>query len=268
MEAISPTWMASPTAPPSRIPQVRVGPHRGRAHLNLAAEDSQAIYTLNFTKPFTTFENASDVLQRLDKTPGAANNVAPDYLDGMMFANDDELYLYGGLLRDTDSFQFPPAADVLGYEQYQYGPQRDSWKPGVYQGQLPDGVTRYVTAGAGVNIPSENLGFYMGGLRRPDWGEIRTDGRSQYNATTTADTLISVDMSTMRNEKWTNASLPSTVRGRANAELAWIPTADQGLLVAIGGVINPEWAFSSYPDSLRSQSVSICQPPQGPARCV
>lgn len=229
--------------------------------LKLGVEDGQSMYAINFTQPFNTSQNASQVLRRVNKTAGAANNLAPNYIDGTIFSNDYELYFYGGLLRDTASLPLPQSSSVLGYERFQYGPERESWKEGFIQGTLPDGMSRYITAGAGVNVPSENLGFYFGGLRRPDWGDIRIDGNSRYNATATANTLISVDMSTMREEKWTNTTLPPFVPGRANAELVWIPTADQGLLIAIGGVINPAWAFDEPSEDLLRQSVSCVSIP-------
>ncbi|KZF25427.1 hypothetical protein L228DRAFT_280669 [Xylona heveae TC161] len=219
--------------------------------------DSSQFYTLNFSRPFKTSDNASDTFEMINKTAGASNNLAPEFLDGMMFANDGELYLYGGLLRDTDSMNPPSESYVLGYERYQWGPEREAWSIGFYEGTLPPNVTRYVTAGAGVNIPSENLGFYFSGMRRPDWGEIRTLGRREYNATVAANSLISVDMSTMRAEKWSNDTLPSQVSGRANAELAWIPVSDRGVLLAIGGVVNPEWAFIAESDAQKIQNQYI-----------
>ncbi|KAI9704824.1 MAG: hypothetical protein M1836_006604 [Candelina mexicana] len=200
-------------------------------------------------------ENASQILQSIPKTQGAANNIAPNYYDGMMFANDAEFYLYGGLLRDTDSLQPPRSDDVMGYERFQdFGSVRPSWQVGFYEGVLPPGMTRYITAGAGVNVPSENLGFYFSGMRRNDSGEIRAHGRPTYNATTTSNTLVSIDMSTMRAEKWYNTTLPTSVAGRANAELVWVPVAGRGLLVAIGGVINPEWAFAGRANAQKLQS--------------
>jgi hypothetical protein len=216
---------------------------------------------INFTQPFNTSQNASSILRRLDKTAGAANNIAPEFLDGAIFSNNYELYLYGGLLRDSNGLQPPPGNEVLGYERFQYGPPREAWQPGFIRGQLPENVTRYITAGASVSVPSENRGFYFGGMRRADWGEIRTAGRDRYNVTTAANTLISVDMTTMRQEEWANSSLPSTVPGRAGAELVWVPTAQQGALVAIGGVVNPEWAYTIPPPSLLKASVSSIPPP-------
>lgn len=145
---------------------------------------------------------------------------------------------------------------MLGYEAFQYGPYRQSWSPGFYQGVLPDGVTRYITNGAGVSAPSENLGFYFSGMRSPDWGPIYYEDSS---ANVSANTMIQVDMSVMRSEKWTNITLPDNIPPRANAELVWIPVSDQGVLVAIGGVTAPEeiWAGglnSSQTSQSREQS--------------
>lgn len=103
-------------------------------------------------------------------------------------------------------------------------------------------MTRYVTNGAGVSAPSENLGFYFSGMRGKDWGPIYVDDES---ANVTSDRMIKVDMSTMRENKWSNLSLPAYVPARANAELVWIPVAEAGVLVAIGGVINPATIFAS-----------------------
>ncbi|EXJ65184.1 hypothetical protein A1O7_01524 [Cladophialophora yegresii CBS 114405] len=196
------------------------------------------MFVLNFSTPFDTAKtNVSGLLNRMAKAGGAGNNIAPNYVDGTMFTNDGELYLYGGLPRLTDSASPQSEESILGYEAYQYGPNRASWSPGFYQGTLPDGVTRYITNGAGVSAPSENLGFYFSGMRSPTWGPIYYEDSS---ANVTANTLIEVDMSEMRNEKWTNNTLPDNIPPRANAELAWIPVGEQGVLVAIGGVTAPE----------------------------
>ncbi|ETI29149.1 hypothetical protein G647_01602 [Cladophialophora carrionii CBS 160.54] len=196
------------------------------------------MFVLNFSTPFDTAKtNVSGLLNRMAKAGGAGNNIAPNYVDGTMFTNDGELYLYGGLPRLTDSASPQSEESILGYEAYQYGPNRASWSPGFYQGTLPDGVTRYITNGAGVSAPSENLGFYFSGMRSPSWGPIYYEDSS---ANVTANTLIEVDMSEMRSEKWTNNTLPDNIPPRANAELAWIPVGEQGVLVAIGGVTAPE----------------------------
>jgi hypothetical protein len=164
--------------------------------------------------------------------------------------------IHSGLPRLTDSSSPQSGDSILGYEAYQYGPDRPSWRPGFYQGSLPDGVTRYITNGAGVSAPSESLGFYFSGMRSPSWGPIYYEDSS---ANMTANTLIEVDMSVMRGEVWTNTTLPDNIQPRANAELLWIPVGEQGILVAIGGVTAPEeiWPMglnSSQSSESESQS--------------
>ena len=196
------------------------------------------MWRLNLSTPFdTATTNLSALLESMPKAGGAGNNIAPNYIDGTMFTNNDELYLYGGLPRLTDSVSPQSETTVLGYEAYQYGTHRDSWAPGFYQGSLSEGVTRYITNGAGTSAPSENLGFYFSGLRSPDWGPIYYDDAS---ANVTANTLIEVDMSVMRSETWSNTTLPDDIAPRVNAELVWLPVAEQGVLVAIGGVTATE----------------------------
>lgn len=215
------------------------------------------VWSLNLGKTFDSASaNFTDLFNSTPKAGGAANNIAPNYVDGTMFTNDDEYYLYGGLLRLTDSQSDPDADSVLGYEAFQYGPDKPSWRPGFYEGKLPNNVTRYVTNGAGVSIHSENLGFYFSGQRGPGWGPIHGGIPS---ANFSANTLISYDMSDMRSTKWTNTTLPGKVTPRANAELTWIPIATSGVLVAIGGVVNPEEIFvgAGLNDSQTKQSKDI-----------
>lgn len=62
------------------------------------------MYLLNFSTPFNTgTTNISSLFTTKQKAGGAANNIAPTYIDGTMFTNDNELYLYGyekpGLLK-------------------------------------------------------------------------------------------------------------------------------------------------------------------------
>ncbi|KAJ5157735.1 uncharacterized protein N7482_008835 [Penicillium canariense] len=194
------------------------------------------IYSLNLSTSFNTSSNFLAVLKNETIAGGTANNLAPNYIDGVMFSNQNEFYLYGGMARLTNSSDPPPNNEVLGYEGYQYGAYRNNWGPGWHEENLSANVTRYITNGAGVSAPSENLGFYFSGMRAADWGSFTYD---QLNANITADTLISVDMSTMGDASWTNDTLPDQIPGRANAELVWVPVSDSGVLVAIGGVVYP-----------------------------
>jgi hypothetical protein len=178
-----------------------------------------------------------------------------------MFANDDEWITYGGLTKFTDAYKPQDGDSIAAYQAYQYGPVRSQFQPGYALQSLTNGVTRYISNGAGVSIPSENLGFYFSGLRSASKGPIYyqpgTRNASQM-ANYTSNTLISVDMRTQGQEKWSNVTLPTTVPGRANAELVWVPVSNRGILVAIGGVINPSFAtpFQKNSAAAADQSVS------------
>lgn len=157
----------------------------------------------------------------------------------------------------TDSADPPPAEVILGYEAYDDSSSIEGWKPGFEQKSTNDSVTRYVTNGAGVSVPSENLGFYFSGMRGPP-GEMREGGNG--STYTTATSLITVNMTAMRNESWQNSSLPGNISGRANAEIVWLPVSESGILVVIGGVINPEILAPNrnltYDDMTASVSIS------------
>lgn len=172
-------------------------------------------------------------------------------IDGTMFVNDDEYILYGyrdtescpplmmltdarGLARLSNSQDAPASNLVLGYEQDQYGPAIINWQAGFIPKSLTNGLTRYITSGGAVSVPSENVGFYFSGVHGQNWGVIEADDLSP---NVTANTLITVNMSTMRNETWSNNTLPDSVPGRINAELVWIPVSQSGVLIAIGGVL-------------------------------
>ena len=60
-------------------------------------------------------------------------------------------------------------------------------------------------------------------------------------ATNVSRTLITLDMKTQLQETWKNATLQDDVPGRANPELVWVPVGEQGILVALGGVVHPDF---------------------------
>ncbi|CAG8891175.1 unnamed protein product [Penicillium egyptiacum] len=193
------------------------------------------IYYLNLTTSFNTKSNFMDLLSNISVVGGSAS-IAPNYVDGTMFANNNEFYLYGGMLGNTESSDPPPANQVLSYAAHQYGTYRSSWAPNWKQEYLPTNVTRYITNGAAASAPSENLGFYFSGMRAPDWGDFTLN---QLQSNQTANTLITLDMSVMSDGTWTNKTLPSYIPARSNAELVWVPVSESGVLVAIGGVVEP-----------------------------
>ena len=238
--------------------------YRGAAN-SIPGNPLGLVYVLNFSTPFNTSQNISAILTTISKASGggAANNIAPQYVDGTMFANDYEWFTYGGLLADTAAYSNPDSQSVAAYEQYPSGPPKQ-FSPGYILDDLPDGITRYVTYGAGVSIPSENLGFYFGGLRSASWGEIvLTPGvqNQSLNADVNSLTLIELDMSVQQQEKWTNHTLlPDVAPGRASAEIAWVPVSEQGILVAIGGVIDPAYANVNQTNNASTNAASVRSP--------
>lgn len=114
-------------------------------------------------------------------------------------------------------------------------------------------MTWHITNGAGVTSPSENLGFYMSGVHAPGWAETLTDG----NLRNLSQRMITVDMSEMQRPVFSNVSIPSYVKPRANAEAVWVPVGDRGIVVLIGGVTYPEQLYSSgLSDSQIEESMS------------
>ncbi|KAF9894123.1 hypothetical protein FE257_009096 [Aspergillus nanangensis] len=208
------------------------------------------LYYLNFSSTFdTTKTNLTALFGTISKTGGAAGNRAPEYHDGAMFANEGELILYGGALDETDSSSEPHDDETMRYERYQYGPQRDSWSPAVYDGELDNDVTRYITSGAGVSAPSENLGFYFSGLHAENWGPVYDGFVNE-----TSDRLITVDMSSMGDGTWSNRTLPGEIQNRINAEAVWIPVSTSGALVIIGGVTDLATAGDRLNDDQKKRS--------------
>jgi hypothetical protein len=129
------------------------------------------------------------------------------------------------------------------------------WEPQFINEDLDNDITRYITAGAGVSSPSENLGFYISGLRAPNWAPIYENG----SATNLSQHMIQVDMSEMRNPVFTNVSLPEFVPPRANGEAVWVPVGDKGVVVLIGGVRHLEALYAgglSDEDEAESARVS------------
>lgn len=54
------------------------------------------MFRLNFSVPFdTSTTNVSSLFERMSKAGGAGNNIAPNYVDGVMLSNNGEMYLYG-----------------------------------------------------------------------------------------------------------------------------------------------------------------------------
>ncbi|OBT66303.1 hypothetical protein VE03_04343 [Pseudogymnoascus sp. 23342-1-I1] len=205
------------------------------------------IYTLNFSTPFTTSTNFSSILTPLPVVLGASNNIAPVYYDGALLANDAEFLSYGGLLLGSALLSPPGPQDSLGYEAYNLGPADRKFSPGFIQKTITSGVTRYVGFGSGVSVPSENRGFYFGGMQAKGRGEVyMVQGSATTDPTIYSNDLIDLDMSAQLEEVWSKHTIPATVPGRASPEVVWVPVGEKGVLVVVGGVVNPVFTNASY----------------------
>jgi hypothetical protein len=213
------------------------------------------IYALDFSKAFNTSQNFSDALS----TVFSSNVITPQYLSGAMLANDYEFFLYGGVLLDvTNGALTPPANSVDAYNLYAAS-QGSYFQLGILESALPDDITRYITYGASVSAPSENLGFYFAGLRTADFGEMYyLSANESLNADVESTTLIQLNMTQQGNPMWSNNSLPLGVLPRAGAEIVWLPFSEHGILVAIGGVIDPVFASFYLVLNASSTAESVC----------
>jgi hypothetical protein len=222
---------------------------------------------LNFSTPFNTqLSNISQVMTTISKAPGggsnAGNNLALPFLDGALLASDDELFGFGGTTVKTDSGDAPDGDSVLGYMAYWSGAPDKVFSPGFVEDRLPSDVSRYVTYGAGASAPSEGKAWYFSGMRTQSGGEMYfPSGNGSLNPSVMSTSLIQVDMSTQLAERWSNSSLPPWIPGRAGAEMVWVPRGEQGILVVLGGVINPVWAYPSRSLNFTQQNASEFQSP-------
>lgn len=155
----------------------------------------------------------------------------------------------------------PDGEQGLRFNGHSYGVEKPAFSSGFYPYELTKNTTRYIAYGAAANVPSENLAFYFSGLRSPTYGEIYYPTGANSTATTASvvsDTLITLDMATQNEETWRNDTLPDGTSGRATAELVWVPVGEQGILVALGGVVYPEFAESDR--SSANQTASVRSP--------
>jgi hypothetical protein len=101
-------------------------------------------------------------------------------------------------------------------------------------------VSSYITNGAGVNVPSESLGFYFSGMEAPGGVQVVFDDTTADTASVAAESFIQADMSSVQETRWSNLTWPAGVKPRASAQLVWLPVSSQGVLIAIGGVVDPQ----------------------------
>lgn len=222
---------------------------------------------MNLSRSFDKHSNVSGLLfdGLLSKARGGrgnSNDAAPNYYDGAMLANDNEFFLYGGTILDNHEVGVPPDFDdILEYQAFQYGAEKELWDPGFYDRKLSDNVTRYIVYGGAANAPSEKKSWYFSGLTSPSRGPIYTNAGTNVTvaATKVSDTLITLDTASQLQENWTNTTLPDSVKGRANPEVVWVPVGKQGVLVVLGGVTYPEWAGTTRSHKSDNETASVSQ---------
>ncbi|RDA87410.1 hypothetical protein CP532_6974 [Ophiocordyceps camponoti-leonardi (nom. inval.)] len=229
----------------------------------LAAPSNQGnfqgiVLTYNLTEPFDPTSNITGLLlkRHLSKANGISSS--PNAYDGAMLANDNEFFLYGGTLLRNDVLYRQPAADaVLEYQAFKAGVDKPLLREGFRDASLGEDVSRYLAYGASASAPSENKAWYFSGLASPSKGPILSNPsvNGSTRAMNVSHTLITLDMSVELREKWTNATLPSSVKGRSNAEMVWVPVGKQGILVVLGGVVYPEWASDIHQSEDEAASV-------------
>ncbi len=122
-------------------------------------------------------------------------------------------------------------------------------------------MNRYVSYGAGVSAPSENMAWYFSGLTAPGRGPFYSNSNNaSTRALNVSNTLISLDLTTQLSEKWSNDTLPDKIKGRSNAEVVWVPVGKRGILVVLGGVVYPEWAWTTKSHASSDEDASVCLP--------
>ncbi|KAK0712214.1 hypothetical protein B0T21DRAFT_297528 [Apiosordaria backusii] len=230
---------------------------------NVARDDNRygITWTLNFSKPFNTNENVSALFVPIYALGGApVNNLAPNYASGALLYNDFQYFGYGGVEGITASQSDPPGTTVRGYRAF--SSQVDNFEPSFIDNVLGNGITRYVAYGGAASAPSENLAWHFSGLRSRTGGIIYDPERGGMNDTImpsqVSNVLITLNLEKEQRPEWTSKNLTGDVPGRANPELVWVPVGSKGILVALGGVVDPVFLSvnntSADADNNREQS--------------
>jgi hypothetical protein len=226
-----------------------------RRHL---AGVQRLILTFNLSNPVDVDTNVTALLFQ-DPLTKQSGGLGAKFEDGAMLANDHQFMLYGGNIQRLRGSYSPPDSDeITGYQLYRYGTER-TWVAGWDDVDLGDDVNRYVAWGGGVSAPSENKAWYFSGMTAEEGGEIEIGGIG--NGSTLASVIskrfIQVDMENQSSEVWTNKTLPPDVDGRAGPEVVWVPVGDQGILVVLGGVVDPQWGTIVQQSEDPDRSVSF-----------
>lgn len=202
-------------------------------------------WKLNFSQPFDTKGNITEKFQRLyGNAGGPGTNIAPNYYDGALLYNNDGFFYYGGLLQRTNSLDDPPGDRVRGFRAYSSRPGVDI-QPQFIDDVLDKGLTRQIAYGGAASAPSENMAWYFSGLRAANSGPVYVPNGVARNLSNAAlvvvNSMVTLDMTTQQQERWDFKNF-TDVPGRANAEVVWVPVGARGILVVLGGVVDPDFA--------------------------
>jgi hypothetical protein len=220
------------------------------------------VWSLNLSNPIDENTNVTTLLfEKPLKKP--SNGLGANFQDGAMLANDDQFFLYGGVFQSSDAeYQTPDSDEVLSNQLFLYGAER-TWTADWKEWRLSDKTDRYITYGGAANAPSENKAWYFSGMTSPTHGEINLnwnpDGKTF--AQNVSNYFVEVDMAEQGAGVWTNSTLPSKIKGRANPEMVWVPVGEQGILVVLGGVVYPHWTARFTQSENPERSVSTTSAP-------
>lgn len=231
---------------------------------------SDVLLTYNLSYAFTSNTNLTGLLLRdlLSKAVGGTGQSdigATNFVDGALLANDDEFWFYGGQA-ELQLEPFPTKNSVIGYEAFQYGDLSTNFHSGFVPSRtLPGNVSQFVTFGGAARAPSENLAWYFSGATSESGGILPKSTNDTDRPTKISNYLITLDLKDQLFETWDNQTLPPDIKGRASPEVVWVPVGVQGILVALGGVVFPEYAGKNRASQNTTASVgnaSKCSPIQ------
>ncbi|KAJ5152503.1 hypothetical protein N7492_009783 [Penicillium capsulatum] len=228
---------------------------RGTSICNWAQfQDNGQLVTLPLAKAWHEQEDGPNELL---STKVNDSDIFPNFENGAMLGGSNGLVLYGGLTRPTTAKNAPGPRKELGFRLGDIEAGPNDVLTEVFDFSLPENMTRYVSNGASVSVPSENMGYYFSGQHGAHWGPIASDDQS---ANLSSRSLISLNMTDVNDLHWENATLPPQIESRANAELIW-EKADPGLMatISIYDIGNNTWSNTTgdIPRSARTMFCSV-----------
>ena len=64
-------------------------------------------------------------------------------------------------------------------------------------------------------------------------------------------------MNPLQLESWSNYTLPAWIPSRASAEIVWIPVSERGILISLGGVVDPAYANVDQQNNASINAASV-----------